>query len=262
MTPFDLAQARWPNVPLSPERFASAWIRLTDSTDAPLEQHAADVYLATACLDAMPEALAELRHLVTTQLPALTGLGLSAADANDVISDTLSALIDGKLRRYSGRGPLEAWLRIMLTNRALDRVRRETKAVEFDDVLLGDLSSANAPELELLRTQCYGNFSTAFRAAITRLTARQRNLLRQHHLDELTLEELGALYQVHRATAARWLAEARGQLLELTHEELSQRLGLRQNEVESLIRVIGSRLDLSASLFLSRAADSDSSKGT
>ena len=38
-----------------------------------------------------------------------------------------------------------------------------------------------------------------------RSTDRQRNVLRQYHIDGLTIDQLAALYQVNRATTARWV---------------------------------------------------------
>lgn len=251
MTLFERASQQWQGIPLSAERFAALWLRLSDSREAPLEDHAADVYLVAACLERSPEALTTLKQLLHGQLPALISLGVSSTDAEEIIAATLSYLLEGRLHRYSGRGPLEAWLRVVLTNRVLDRLRIERREVELDDVLLGNLSTHHEPELELMRERFKGSFSAGFKAAIARLQPRQRNLLRQHHLDELTLEELSALYQVHRATIARWLSDARISLLDLTRDEVSTRLGIGRHEVESVMRVIGSRLDLSAGLFLS-----------
>ena len=95
-----------------------------------------------------------------------------------------------------------------------------------------------------------GEFSAAFRRAIAKLELRERNLLRQHYLDELSLEDVASLYRVHRATAARWLSSARSGLLALTRQELAAALGLPAHEVDSLMRLLQSRLDFSAGVFL------------
>jgi RNA polymerase sigma-70 factor (ECF subfamily) len=62
---------------------------------------------------------------------------------------------------------------------------------------------------------------------------------------------MSVLYRVHRSTVARWLADARAALLDETRTEVSQKLGVHRHEVESLMRVVSSRLDLSAGFFLS-----------
>ncbi len=251
---YGAAVAHWPEIRLAPERFEATWSRLSDTTDGPLVEHANDLYLVAACLEGVPEALAQLKAIVSQLAPQLRGLGLSPTDLDELVAATLSHLLAGpgakRLSRYSARGPLEGWLRVVMTNRALSLRRTERTLEQLDDVLLGDSHVDSAPELELLRQRFRGSFSEGFAAALARLTPRQRNLLRQHHLDELSLEELGAFYRIHRATAARWLADARTALLEFTRDEVAKRFGVNRHEVDSIVRVVGSRLDISAGLFL------------
>ncbi len=56
---------------------------------------------------------------------------------------------------------------------------------------------------------------------------------------------MGKLHQVHRATAARWLQSIRDALLERTRVELQARLGAGAADVDSVIRLVASRLDVS-----------------
>ena len=255
---YDSALTRWPGVQLSAERFQSAWARLSDTSEGPEAQYASDLFLVAACLESDRAALTQLEQLIQSLLPQLRSFGLSTADLQTLARDTLSRLLttDGgpRLARYSARGPLAGWLHVVMTRQVLD-LRSDSKAhVELDDVLLGTLGTDEAPELELIREQFRGSFSDAFRAAIGRLTTRQRNLLRQYYLDTLSLEEMGLLYRTHRSTVARWLADARTSVLELMRDEVSQRLGIGRLDVDSIMRVVGSRLDVSAGLFLSQAA--------
>ncbi len=53
-----------------------------------------------------------------------------------------------------------------------------------------------------------------------------------------------------RATAARWVASARQDLLDGTKAQLARELALSGEEVESVIRVVRSRLDLSVERLL------------
>ena len=55
---------------------------------------------------------------------------------------------------------------------------------------------------------------------------------------------------MHRATAARWLNRARGALVGTTHKRLAERLKLPVDQVESVIRLVQSRLDVSVIRFL------------
>lgn len=61
------------------------------------------------------------------------------------------------------------------------------------------------PELSHLKATFAAEFKFALTLAIDELSVRDRNLLRQSVLDGLTIDQLGKLYRVHRATAARWV---------------------------------------------------------
>jgi RNA polymerase sigma-70 factor (ECF subfamily) len=85
-----------------------------------------------------------------------------------------------------------------------------------------------------------------------RLSDRQRTILRQQLLDGLSIDEIGALYRIHRATAARWLEQARQQVLENTRALLLERLQVRPQELDSIIRLIRSRLEVSLRQLVAR----------
>lgn len=117
-------------------------------------------------------------------------------------------------------------------------------AVE-DDGLLDALAPAADPALELVKQQSRDEFATAFRAAVAALAPRDRRLLRHQLLDGLDLDAIAKLFDVHRTTASRWLAAARDQLLAGTRAQLASRLAMSAGEVDSLLRLVHSRLDVS-----------------
>ena len=65
------------------------------------------------------------------------------------------------------------------------------------------------------------------------------------HIDELSIDKLGALYRVHRATAARWVASARRALVDATRDQMITRLGVDSVELDSIIRLVRSQLEIS-----------------
>jgi RNA polymerase sigma-70 factor (ECF subfamily) len=83
------------------------------------------------------------------------------------------------------------------------------------------------------------------RDAVNSLPSRYLRLLRQHYLEELSLDDLATLERVHRTTVARWLAVARANATERIHQLLQERLKSSREESDSLIRLLRSRLDLS-----------------
>ena len=95
----------------------------------------------------------------------------------------------------------------------------------MDERLAAGLSAQGpGPELALLKSQYREAFQQSFRAALGTLTDQESTILRLHFVSGLSLDRLGEMYQVHRATIARWVARAREQLLKSTQSELHARL--------------------------------------
>ncbi|MEM9461696.1 MAG: transcriptional regulator, partial [Myxococcota bacterium] len=59
------------------------------------------------------------------------------------------------------------------------------------------------------------------------------------------IDRIGAIYGVHRATAARWIARARAQLLEGTRAEFAARTSVSAEHCDSLFALMRSQLDVS-----------------
>jgi RNA polymerase sigma-70 factor (ECF subfamily) len=91
--------------------------------------------------------------------------------------------------------------------------------------------------LQYLKALYGAAFRDPFRAALAGLGAREKNILRQHFLDGMTLDDLGSAYEVHRVTAARWIQGARVQLLKGTRAEFAKTARLRPGECDSVLRV-------------------------
>ena len=106
------------------------------------------------------------------------------------------------------------------------------------------------PELRCLKQSYQQAFDQAFPEALASLSVRQRNLLRQHHLDGLRIGELAALYRVHRVTAARWLAEAREELLLRLEKALVERGVMTPGKLPAVVELLESRLSSSLGRYL------------
>ena len=74
--------------------------------------------------------------------------------------------------------------------------------------------------------------------------------MRHQLLDGLSATQVADLYNVHRATAKRWLASARVRLLELTREAMRERLRIDTHELDSVLRMVESRLEITARVYL------------
>jgi len=135
----------------------------------------------------------------------------------------------------------------MTAVRLLLDLRRAHASPEVADEgeLLAWPDPQTGPELAAIRRRYGEQFRAAFELAMSRLEPKERSVLREQVLFRMTLEQIAALHQVGRATVARWLASARHRLLVETRGDLVERLGANRAEVESLIEVLRSQLDLS-----------------
>lgn len=113
---------------------------------------------------------------------------------------------------------------------------------QLERALLGEWPAC-AAEGALLRQRHRETFARAFKRALHALPARERALLRYRYLDELGVQEIGAIYQVHFSTASRWVERARRAALERTHAELAAELGLGTTECWSVIRSLAGDLE-------------------
>ena len=76
------------------------------------------------------------------------------------------------------------------------------------------------------------------------LEDRLSNVLRHYYLDEMTLEEIGSLYQVHKTTVMRWVNKAHAELELETKQRMVAHLKLAPSEVESVMRLIQSGIQI------------------
>ena len=146
-----------------------------------------------------------------------------------------------------------SWVRVVAareTARFLPRARREIAADEEEFATL--IGADDDPEIGYLKRLYRHEFKRAFQAAIEQLDDLGRLILRQHVLDGLGIDELAGLHGVHRATAARWIQSAREAVLAGTQRELIRRLQLSRSELVSIMRLIGSQLDVSLPRLLRR----------
>ena len=146
---------------------------------------------------------------------------------------------------YAGRGELRAWVRVAAVRDWLN-LKRESPKHESPstDEALAAVASSDL-ELELLKGKYRETFRRVFLEAVESLAPGTRLLLKLHYLDRLSMEEVGRILGVHRLTILRRLERARQELSEGTKERLEVELRLAPPEVESLLRMIQSRLDVS-----------------
>lgn len=210
-----------------------------------------DLALALAAALGEPNAVAEIERSIIEPLPrTLSRLRLTPELVDELRQELREKLLVGvnggtpKLLEFEGRGPLGAWARVVALRVAHDRARIVSKS-DGEQPLEGLIDGADDPELAEVRRRYSAEVRDAFRAAAQTLDAEERAVLRSQAIDGLTIDQIGALYQVHRATAARWVQQAKSSLLAALRAELAKRLGEDHGACDSVVALVRSRIDLS-----------------
>ncbi len=249
------AREAWPGVDMDERAFLAHVAERLPARGEPGEVlsslRADGLFLAFACARADARALealdARVLSLVGTWLPREPPSRVD--ELRQLLRQRLLVPAEGgppKLASYSGRGPLEQWVRAVALRLHIDQQRATPRELPLEDApgALAERLGAD-PELAFIRERHQEDFRRAFRAALARLEPQERNLLRLHHVHGLSMDEVSATLQAPRSTVARWIARARERLLALTREELTSKLGLTPDELDSLLRLVRSQLDVS-----------------
>jgi len=245
------ARTAWPDVQVDAAHFASFLGGRVDAADL-AQARAEDLWIACASAAGDPAALAviEARYLPDVHA-ALGKMGLGHDRITEVKQRLRHLLFTGdaesppRIGDYRGSGDLRAWMRVTAMRAALKLLRKDGREAGSDDALLEAHAPDDDPELAYMKAAYRAAFKTAFQEALESLQPRERTLLKQQIVDGLGIDELGALYSVHRATAARWVAAAREKLLMRTRRAFMLNARISSDECESIMRMVRSQLDVS-----------------
>ncbi len=257
------AERAWPQLRTPREGFVAALAgRLGEIEDLAALQaglaslDVAGLYLAHACVLGDRQASIYFDAACVADLDAAlraAGVpGSQVAEAKQRVRHKL--LVAGpegppRLANYAGRGDLRGFVRVVAVREGIDLLRqtsrREAHEVPAADDQLERATIGEDPEMLLIKERHRVALREAFGEALAQLGPRERTVLRLSVAEGLSIDQLGAAFQVHRATAARWLAAVREQLFKATRRGLMTRLRIDGREFESLMRVIQSRFEIS-----------------
>ncbi len=206
-----------------------------EAFDTPAAWLPEELFLALACLDGQPKALAQLDRWLR-----------QGRRDDDVVQRAREKLLVGpppRLAQYAGRAALKAWVGLVAKRIAIDAVREE--APELPQTLAG-LIKGN-PELQLVAADAAQKVTVALKQALDHLDERDRLLLRRHYLEGQTHAQIAAALGTSRSSVALWIEKAREHLLAQTRRELKGATRMDSGELDSLLHVVESNLDLSFS---------------
>lgn len=246
------ARAALPELEVSVEQF-QAYLLAHADLEALHQEGARDLLLACACARGEPKALQRFEAECLARLGTRMGsLRLNAQELDEIKQNLRQRLLVSssgppRITQYSGRSRLCSWVRVVAVREGLNHLRRKGPELLDEDAMLERVIAGPDPELEHLKRYYRSQFSAAFKAAMDALSAKERNLLRHCILDRMTCEQIGALHGVHTATASRWLTKLKVLLLSRTRKNLRRTLDVSPADLDSILRLIESRLDVSFS---------------
>lgn len=249
------ARTRWSEFGIEDGDFARYVAERARDGALPPIKHAADLLLACACARACEGAAEAFQREYGPVIDRVLAHRKASSDvADDARQIVMERLLVGDANRgtppkigdYRGSGPLHSWVATtaattLLTLRRSAGRRRE----QPEDSGGAALAARLDPELDYLKLKYKTEVEEAIIAALAQLSDRESTLLRLHLGERMSIDALGVLYSVNRATAARWLAAARAALVEKTKGVLRGRLQLSDGECDSLLVLVKSQLDIS-----------------
>jgi RNA polymerase sigma-70 factor (ECF subfamily) len=199
-----------------------------------------DLALAVACADG---AEAAWNHFVAEHRPVL----YRAAQAIDPsggardLADSMYAELFGLeerdgvrrslFRYFHGRSRLGTWLRAVMAQRHIDRMRsaRRLEPLDADD---SAAPAAPAREPDPDRRRFVTRLRSAFLAAVAALAPRDRLRLHCYYSQDMTLAAIGRSLREHEATVSRQLTRTRRAIREDVETRLRRDYGFDAKAIE------------------------------
>jgi len=210
----------------------------------------ADLCFACACGAGDARALAafeaQFASNVTAAFRRIRTRHVQIEDFAQTVRQKLFGPPKPKIDDYGGLGDLRAWVQIVATRTALDLARgaKVKEQPEAESRFLDVPAPGDAPELAYLKRLYGREVASAVEAAARALSAESRNVLRDAYARGLTIDQIGRAHGVHRATAARRVQRAREELIAGVRATLVAQLGVSEAEVDSVMRLVESQLDI------------------
>jgi RNA polymerase sigma-70 factor (ECF subfamily) len=201
--------------------------------------HLADLALACACAEGSNPAwdhfVREFRPGLYRAASAIDASGGARDLADSLYGELFGLTSEAGARRshldyYHGRSALGTWLRAVLAQRYVDRVRsrKSLEPLPEDDAPHALAAPAVAPDPAWPRA--VERLRAALKTAVAALAPRDRLRLACYHAQSMTLAQIGKMLGEHEATVSRHLSRTRKVLRSEVERNLRERE--RMSEVE------------------------------
>ncbi len=218
------------------------------------DSHPADLELARRCAAGDPAAwdrfVLEYRPVLYRAADALDRHGGAREVADSLYADLFGIKTphgerQSLFRYFHGRSSLATWLRAVLAQRYVDRVRanRRLEPLRPDDLGTGDGGSghegAAAPaELDPDRPRYAALLAPVLSRVVAALQPRDRLRLASYYVQQLTMAETGRLLRESEATVSRQLARTRRAIRLDVERTLRSDAGLGQEQVAECLAAV------------------------
>jgi RNA polymerase sigma-70 factor (ECF subfamily) len=260
------ARTAWPTLKIGTDTFLRHVAERAPVADDPAAVLRAlsgsDLFLACGCVAGDPAFIAALEQQFLVPIANhVTRSGVSDLATADVLQELRTRLLVApaggvaRIASYNGRGPLAGWIRVAAARVAVDMLR----ALKPDSVRRDDyfeiIAPVDDPELGFVKKRYRREFTDAFRETLAALSVRDANVLRLHYLEAVSAKSIGAIYGVTPRSVQQWIAGARRTILRRTRRLLADRLRLSSAQLDALMDLVQSQLDLSLHKFLGKAEE-------
>jgi len=212
--------------------------------------HIEDLCLASACLEGSETAweyfVTHYRGYLRAAAGILTKKGRAGTDAQE-LGDSLFAelfgLVDGKrgerslFRYFHGRSSLKTWLRAILAQRYVDRLRQSRRWEQLEpeeerhDHVHSPQPGKAQPAADPHRDRYVARFVAALHQTLALLGADDRERLELYYAREKTLAEIGRALGEHESSVSRNLERIRRQVRSSVEENLRRPPALSEAEI-------------------------------
>jgi RNA polymerase sigma-70 factor (ECF subfamily) len=216
--------------------------------------HAADVYLAIAASrgDSNAIRIMEKTCIRDAVRSAARKTSATADQLNEVIQRTCRLMLVDEpprvaaCRNFNGSSTLRRYLTIVATRELVRIIKRARESEPLEEhQLITSLVPASDPVIMMLRHRHRDDVDASFRVALGKLSDRASALLRFKLVRHWSIGQIASFYGKSIPTTHRWIAEARDELAGHVRAEVARRLNIPIVEVDSIVRLVQSQIDLS-----------------
>jgi RNA polymerase sigma-70 factor (ECF subfamily) len=245
----EAGRTAWPGIALE----GAAFVRHLaghSGEGMPLQAHAADLWIACACATGVAGAAVAFERVYRPVLERAVAR-IDRASVDEGVQAVLVSLFVAepgarpRIAEYGGRAALKTWLATVAANATMRLHRRRDDQPHDSLSGLAEQIAHAEPEIALAKARHGADLEAALRDALAGIDARERMLLRLKHAKGWRLEQLATMYRVSRATAGRMVTAAHEALAAETKRLLRERLKLSPSELESLVKLLRSQLEVS-----------------